>query len=79
VGERGAAGLDEWIERLGLLYLPNRALFLADPRAAAGGFVPEAVRGKAQVDGKLTAYVCRERTCTAPITSFDALRGELKA
>ena len=79
VGERGTSGAEEWIERLGLLYLPNRALFLADPRAAAkSGFVPEAVRGKSQVDGKLTAYVCRERTCTAPITSFDALRGELR-
>jgi uncharacterized protein YyaL (SSP411 family) len=77
VGERGAASLDEWIERLGLLYLPNRALFLADPRASAGGFVPEPVRGKSQVGGQLTAYVCRERTCTAPIRSFDALRGEL--
>jgi uncharacterized protein YyaL (SSP411 family) len=77
VGERGAAGLDEWIERLGLLYLPNRALFLGDPRAPATGFVPEPVRGKAQVDSKLTAYVCRERSCTAPITSFDALRNEL--
>jgi uncharacterized protein len=75
VGERGTA--EEWIERLGLLYLPNRALFLADPRAAAGGFVPEPLRGKSQVGGRLTAYVCRERTCTAPITSFDALRGEL--
>jgi hypothetical protein len=78
VGERGAAGLDEWIERLGLLYLPNRALFLANPQGAASGFVPEPVRGKSQVDGKLTAYVCRERACTAPITSFDALQEELK-
>ena len=77
VGERGAAGFDEWIERLGLLYLPNRALFLADPRRTDDGFVPEAVRGKSQIDGRLTAYVCRERTCTAPITSFDALREEL--
>ncbi len=80
VGDRGAAGVKEWqawIDRLGLLYLPNRALFLADPRAAASGFVPEAVRGKSQVDGKLTAYVCRERSCTAPITTFDALRAEL--
>jgi hypothetical protein len=75
VGERGTA--EEWIERLGLLYLPNRALFLADPRVSAGGFVPEPLRGKSQVGGRLTAYVCRERTCTAPITSFDALRGEL--
>jgi uncharacterized protein YyaL (SSP411 family) len=79
VGERGTPGLDEWIERLGLLYLPNRALFLAGPSALAGSFVPEAVRGKSQMDGKLTAYVCRERTCTAPIMSFDALRKELVA
>jgi hypothetical protein len=78
VGDRAADDLEEWISRLGLLYLPNRALFLAPQRAAAGGFVPEAVRGKSQVDGKLTAYVCRERTCTAPITSFEALRGELR-
>jgi uncharacterized protein YyaL (SSP411 family) len=79
VGERGTPGLDEWIERLGLLYLPNRALFLAGTGASAGAFVPEAVRGKSQIDGKLTAYVCRERTCSAPITSFDALRKELMA
>jgi uncharacterized protein YyaL (SSP411 family) len=78
VGDRGTSSADEWIERLGLLYLPNRALFLTDPRAAQSGFVPEALRGKSQVDGKLTAYVCRERACTAPITSFDALRGELR-
>jgi uncharacterized protein YyaL (SSP411 family) len=37
------------------------------------------VLGKSQVDGKLTAYVCRERTCSAPITSFEALRAELAA
>jgi len=77
VGDRAADELEEWVTRLGLLYLPNRALFLADPCAATSGFVPEAVRGKSQIDGKLTAYVCRERTCTAPITSFEALRGEL--
>ena len=53
VGDRGAAGTQEWFERLGLLYLPNRALFLADPRAPQSGFVPEAVRGKSQIDGKL--------------------------
>ena len=53
-GRARAAGLDEWIERLGLLYLPNRALFLADPRASAGGFVPEPLRGKSQVGGRLT-------------------------
>ena len=34
----------EWIERLGILYVPNLALFIADPAGANGGFVPEQVR-----------------------------------
>jgi uncharacterized protein YyaL (SSP411 family) len=40
--------------------------------------LPEAARGKKQVDGRITAYVCRERTCSAPITSFEALKAELE-
>jgi uncharacterized protein YyaL (SSP411 family) len=78
VGERGAPELGEWLERLGLLHIANRALFVADPRDPAGSHLPEQVRGKTQVGGKLTAYVCRERTCTAPITSFEALKAELE-
>jgi uncharacterized protein YyaL (SSP411 family) len=35
------------------------------------------VRGKSQVNGALTAYVCRERACSAPITSLDALERAL--
>ena len=67
----------EWIERLGLLYLPNRAIFAVDPQVTEDSAVPEAARGKTQIDGKLTAYICRKRTCTAPITTFEALRSEL--
>jgi uncharacterized protein YyaL (SSP411 family) len=74
---RGSAGEDElaqWIARVGKLYIPNRAVFVAD----GGGFLPEAARGRPAVDGKLTAYLCRERTCSAPITSIDALEAELR-
>jgi uncharacterized protein YyaL (SSP411 family) len=78
-GDRNDSQFDEWVGRMGLLYLPNRALFAANPRAAAGTFVPEPAQGKSQVDGKLTAYVCRERTCSAPITSFEELKKELAA
>lgn len=78
VGERGSPAIGEWLERIGLFYLPNRALFIADPRDSSDGHLPEQVRGKTQVNGKLTAYVCRERICTAPITSFDALKSELQ-
>jgi uncharacterized protein len=77
VGERGDAELELWLERLALLYVPNLALFVADPKDGTAGFVPESVRGKNQLDGKVTAYVCREHVCTAPITSYKALEAEL--
>ncbi|MBF6560040.1 MAG: thioredoxin domain-containing protein [Candidatus Binataceae bacterium] len=73
VGDRASAEFREWIERSGLIYLPNRAIFAVDAAAGGAGFVPEAARGKKAIDGRLTAYVCRERTCSAPITTFDQL------
>src|SRR5580658_9512360 len=57
VGDRSSPEFRAWIERAGLLYVPNRALFAAD--AQGGGMVPEQARGKPQVNGQLTAYVCR--------------------
>ena len=78
VGERDSPEFREWIERLGLLYVPNLSIFAADPSGAVtAGFLPEQIRGKNQVNGKLTAYVCRDRTCTTPITEFKALESEL--
>jgi uncharacterized protein len=77
VGERGDPELALWLERLALLYVPNLALFVADPKDGAAGFVPEVLRGKNQVDGHVTAYVCREHVCTAPMTSYKALETEL--
>ncbi|HYK66129.1 MAG TPA: thioredoxin domain-containing protein, partial [Patescibacteria group bacterium] len=79
VGQRDSADLLEWVERLGLVYVPNRAIFAADDSGsgAQNGFLPEQVRDKRAIDGKVTAYVCREHTCTAPITSFKDLQTEL--
>jgi uncharacterized protein YyaL (SSP411 family) len=78
VGERDTPEFAEWIERLGLLYAPNQALFAVDPNASDGALVPEPVQGKTQIDGRLTAYVCRERTCSAPIVSFADLERDLR-
>ncbi|MGH7813044.1 MAG: thioredoxin domain-containing protein [Candidatus Binataceae bacterium] len=82
VGDRQSPEMREWIERLGLSYVPNLALFVADEPAlksgaATAGFVPEAVRGKVQIGGRLTAYVCRERGCSAPVGSIRELEKEL--
>ena len=77
VGDRASAELREWTERLGLTYIPNRTLFMVDPKAPDAAPLPEAAQGKGQVGGRLTAYVCRKRTCSAPVTTFDALEAEL--
>ncbi|MGH8011604.1 MAG: hypothetical protein ACREQ4_03775, partial [Candidatus Binataceae bacterium] len=76
VGDPRSPQFKEWNERLGLLYLPNRALYAVAPGAAPQS-LPEPVRDKGQIDGRLTAYVCRARTCTAPITAFKDLEAEL--
>ncbi|MGA3229350.1 MAG: hypothetical protein ABSD51_05355, partial [Candidatus Binatus sp.] len=81
VGSRNSPELIEWTERLGLIYVPNLAIFVsvADnaDAGAQSGFIPEQVRGKRQIDGHVTAYVCREHTCTPPITTFKDLQKEL--
>ncbi|HEY2663015.1 MAG TPA: thioredoxin domain-containing protein [Candidatus Binataceae bacterium] len=78
VGDRKSPEFDFWLERLGLMYLPNRAIFAVDPNAPPQAFLPEAVRGKSQIDRRLTAYVCRDRSCTAPLTSIEGLEAELR-
>ena len=79
VGESGTKQMHEWLERLGLTYVPNRAVFAVDPNTADDAMIPEAAAGKKQIGGRITAYVCRERTCSAPITSFEELQAELDA
>src|SRR5579875_1759762 len=78
VGDPRSPDFRQWRERIGLLYLPNRALFAVDPAAPADAFIPEAARGKVQIDGRLTAYVCRNYTCSPPQTSLDGLEAQLK-
>jgi uncharacterized protein YyaL (SSP411 family) len=78
VGDRSAAEFRDWIERAGLLYVPNRALFVADTKGDGTGFIPEQARGKPQLNGQLTAYVCRERACSPPMTNFEAVIAALE-
>jgi uncharacterized protein len=78
VGDPEAADFREWRERIGLLYIPNRALFAVNPAAPAAGFIPDPARDKTQVDGRLTAYVCRDFTCSPPQTSLVGLEAELR-
>ncbi|TAL75426.1 MAG: thioredoxin domain-containing protein [Burkholderiaceae bacterium] len=62
-GRRDAAPLVESVHRA---YVSARVLAFAED-------VPTG-EGRAPVNGRPTAYVCRNRVCAAPVTSVDALR-----
>jgi uncharacterized protein YyaL (SSP411 family) len=77
-GEPASSEFRHWVERLGLLYVPNLALFAAEEDHGGSDLaLPEQVRGKRAIDGRVTAYVCRERVCSPPIVEFKELESEL--
>ncbi|MEO5657974.1 MAG: hypothetical protein ABIO65_06325, partial [Nitrospiria bacterium] len=61
------------------LYLPHLILSVLSPDHVAEAALPEPLRGKVSADGRPTAYVCRQFTCSPPVTSPEALRALLKA
>ena len=57
-------------------WLPNRVLARVDPSAGETGLA-QRLGGKRQQGGVATAYVCRERTCSLPVTTTEALEALL--
>jgi uncharacterized protein YyaL (SSP411 family) len=58
---------EEWLERLGRLYLPDLVLTqIAEPREDAPIWA-----GKAVKDGAPTLYVCRNFACSPPATTWE--------
>ncbi|MFW6087942.1 MAG: thioredoxin domain-containing protein [Myxococcota bacterium] len=59
-------------------YLPNRVLVRLDPTApAASTGVAALLEGRGLQEGRATAYVCQNRTCSLPVTDPGALSGLL--
>ena len=65
-GDRAEPALLPLVETVHRSYQPSRVLAFADDVPIGQGRVP--------IDGKLAAYVCRDRTCDAPVTTAEALR-----
>ena len=57
-------------------WLPNRVLARVDPSAGETGLA-QRLGGKRQQGGVATAFVCRERTCSLPVTTPEALEALL--
>ena len=78
VGNPAHADAKALIAEVNSLYLPNKVLQLAAPGTALADISP-LLQGKTEIDGKATAYVCQNFTCSAPVTSARELRALLKS
>ena len=67
VGRPADAATVEILAHIHAAYLPNKTVVVADPVKPERLPVAE---GKAQLDGRVTAYVCHGYTCSAPVTSW---------
>jgi len=75
----GRADEPETIElraRIHAGYIPNKTVVVSDPASAQRLPVAE---GKAQLDGRTTAYVCHGYTCSTPVTDWSALEPLLES
>jgi uncharacterized protein len=73
VGQIEDNSVQELLAETRSIYLPNKVVQLVAPEKALGDISP-LLAGKKQIDGKPTAYVCENFTCSAPVTSAGELR-----
>lgn len=58
-------------------YLPNKTVACFDPSDLTAARLPSLIRGRPQIAGKLTVYVCHNFTCSLPVTEWGELRALL--
>ncbi len=77
VGNPAEQGVQELIAEINSIYLPNKAVQTVSSGASLTEISP-LLEGKTALDGKPTAYVCENFTCSAPVTSASELRALLE-
>jgi uncharacterized protein YyaL (SSP411 family) len=77
IGEPSDAAVKKLVAEVNSIYLPNKMLQIAVPGMAAE--LSPLLKGKTQIDGRATAYVCQNFTCSAPVTSAAELRDLLES
>jgi uncharacterized protein len=78
VGEPSSAGAQAMAEVVFRRYMPHRNLVWVDPKLQRTIDAAELLGSdKPAVDGQVTAYVCRNKTCSLPVTSAHDLEALL--
>ncbi len=79
IGDTGADDTRAMINAVFKRYLPNKVVALAPADDSRGAQTIKLLEGRSQLDGKATAYVCRNFYCEAPVTDAAALAERLRA
>ena len=77
-GARAAADTRALVGAAHRVYAPNKSVLVADP-ALSGAALPGVLRDKTPLGGRAAAYVCRDFSCSAPVTDPAALESLLRA
>ncbi len=78
VGNAPETAAQELITAIHSLYLPNKVIQFAAPGSSLAQISPLLER-KTQIDGKPTVYVCRNFTCSAPVTNASEVKALLES
>jgi uncharacterized protein YyaL (SSP411 family) len=73
VGEPNDPATVELLNGVHSHFLPNSTLQWVRPDESLDNIAP-LLKGKSQVNGKATAYVCHSFTCSAPVTTWEDLK-----
>ncbi|HEX2226759.1 MAG TPA: thioredoxin domain-containing protein [Candidatus Binatia bacterium] len=73
IGELNDSATAELLKGVHSNYIPNSTLQWLRPDEPLGEIAP-LLEGKSQVDGKATAYVCHNFTCSAPVNRWEDLK-----
>jgi uncharacterized protein len=76
VGEPEDPATRKLLERVWSTWRPFQVLAVASPEAAAASAVP-LLHDRVALDGRPTAYVCRDFVCALPVTTVEALVAQL--
>jgi uncharacterized protein YyaL (SSP411 family) len=78
VGHPSSEGTRALIGEVFKVYLPNKVVALAAPGDLMAPQKIKLLENRNEVDGKATAYVCRNFYCEAPVTEPERLKAQLR-
>ncbi|MDD5435018.1 MAG: thioredoxin domain-containing protein [Nitrospira sp.] len=73
-GRNNADDIKNLLKRLGEQYIPDKVIYLIGgltDETKKESDLPEFARGKTSMEGKATAYICRNFTCSRPLTEWE--------